>query len=225
MGEYTGIFQSDFLARFVINLASLFVLLRLIYYRDVSHKDSLGGFLLFGNGVFLVTALLHDAEMSMGFAFGLFAVFSMLRYRTETITIRDMSYLFVLIAIALMCAVSSLSHLELIVVVGFMCGLAKTCETTLLVNRIVEKKIVYEKIDYIKPENLEILREDLEHRIGYKIERIDVGDVDFLRDIAHLKVYYLPDSITVSDENDVKENDTKKKSTKKKGSKKSIEHS
>ena len=102
MIEQDTILTIDFLIRFIINIASLLVLLRLIHYRSASHRDSLGGFLLFGNGVFLVTALLHNVEMSMGFAFGLFAVFSMLRYRTETLSIGDMAYLFVSITIALM---------------------------------------------------------------------------------------------------------------------------
>jgi Domain of unknown function (DUF4956) len=180
----------DFFIRFAINSVSLFVLLRLIHYRNAMQRGSLGGFLLFGNGIFIVTALLYNVEMSMGFAFGLFAVFAMLRYRTEALSTVEMAYLFVSIAISLMSAVSQLNFLELILVNGMMCALAVFCESSILATKTLEKNIVYENIELIHPGRMEELREDLQRRTGLKIDRIEVGDVDFLRDIASLKVYY-----------------------------------
>ncbi len=180
----------DFATQFLVNIASLFLLLRFIYYRNAAHRESLTGFIMFGNGVFLVTALLHNVDMSIGFAFGLFAVFSMLRYRTETLTVRDMTYLFILIAIALITALSKLALIELLLVNGFLCGLAAFCETTLLAKNITVKDVVYEKIDLIKTDKYRELISDLEQRLGYKIERVDIGEVDFMRDTAVIKVFY-----------------------------------
>ena len=102
-GVAESIFTSHFLITGLINLIASLILLRMIYYKHSPNREMLFGFFLFGNGVFVITALLHDVEMSAGFALGLFAVFSMLRYRTESIAIRDMTYLFITIAIALIC--------------------------------------------------------------------------------------------------------------------------
>lgn len=181
---------SDFFIRFLINAVSLFVLLRLIHYRNAMQRGSLGGFLLFGNGIFVVTALLYDVELSMGFAFGLFAVFAMLRYRTEALSTLEMAYLFVSIAISLMSAVSQLNFIELILVNGIMCLLAIFCESSILATKTMEKTIVYENIELIHPDRMEELRSDLQQRTGLKIVRVEIGDVDFLRDTACLKVYY-----------------------------------
>lgn len=185
-----GTLSIDFFTRFLVNIVFLLILLRLIHYRKASHRDSLSGFLLFGNGIFLVTSLLHNIEMSMGFAFGLFAVFSMLRYRTETLSIGDMAYLFVSIAIALMSAVSPLNIFELILVNGLVCIVAIFCESTFLATKVLDKSIVYEKIDLIVPSRMQELKEDLQRRTGLHIDRIEVGNIDFLRDTAVLKVYY-----------------------------------
>jgi len=197
MTEATSILNVDFFIRFIVNIISLLILLRLIHYRSASHRDSLGGFLLFSNGVFLVTALLHNVEMSMGFAFGLFAVFSMLRYRTETLSIGDMAYLFVSITIALMSAVSNLTIIELIVVNSALCALALFCESSFLATKILEKNIVYEKIDLIHPDQMPALLADVQQRTGLNIERIEIGDVDFLRDTALLKVFHYPNHATL----------------------------
>ncbi len=190
MSEAQTILTNDFFIRFLINAIALFILLRVIYYRDASNRESLTGFMMFGNGVFLVTALLHNVDMSMGFAFGLFAVFSMLRYRTETLTVRDMTYLFVLIAISLMSSVSSMSFVELSLINGLMCGMAALIETSLLAKKTANKQVVYEKIDLIRPERYQDLVDDLEQRLGHNIEQVVIGDVDFLKDSAVLKVFY-----------------------------------
>ncbi len=190
MSEAQTILTNDFFIRFLINAIALFILLRVIYYRNVSQRESLTGFMMFGNGVFLVTALLHNVDMSMGFAFGLFAVFSMLRYRTETLTVRDMTYLFVLIAISLMSSVSSMSFVELSLINGLMCGMAALIETSILAKKTASKQVVYEKIELIRPERYDDLVKDLQQRLGHNIEQVVIGDVDFLKDSAVLKVFY-----------------------------------
>ncbi len=186
----TGIFTQGFVLHLIINTASLLLLLRFIYYRYSPNRDSLMGFFLFGSGVFLVTGLLHDVEMSIGFAFGLFAVFSMLRYRTESISIRDMTYLFLVIVLALMSAVAPVTAVELILLNGFVCTLTAMSETSLLAPRIHEKDIVYENIEYVKPEHYEALLADLSARSGLSVIKAEIGEMDFLRDCVRLKIYY-----------------------------------
>ena len=149
---------------------------------------------MFGCGVFLVTALLNNVEISMGFAFGLFAIFSMLRYRTETLTVRDMTYLFILIAMSLMAAVSNMSVVGLLAVNTFLCGLTAFCESHLFAPQgVTSKTINYEKIELITPDRHTDLIDDLECRLGYPIERIEIGAIDFLKDTAKIKIYYNED--------------------------------
>jgi hypothetical protein len=191
MNETLSLINSDLFIRFCINIVSLIVLLRVVYYRNDAQSEAMSGFIIFGNGVFFVTALLHNVEMSMGFAFGLFAVFSMLRYRTETLSVRDMTYLFVLITISLLSSVSSLSMIELGAVNLVICAVTGIFETSFFTKTVQSKTVVYEKIELIKEQNKAQLYADLEERLSLKITDVEIGDVDFLRDTAVLKVYYL----------------------------------
>lgn len=182
-------FTLDFLCRYSILLVSTLFLLRAIYFRISPDRESVFSFFLFANGVFLVTYLLHDIELSMGFAFGLFAVFAMLRYRTEPISIRDMTYLFVVIGIALMSSLAPLSYLELIAIMSLLCALSGIGETRLLAPRVVQKLVVYDNIQNIKIDNNEALLADLKQRTGYDIVKVEVGRIDYLCDSAQLKIY------------------------------------
>ena len=186
----TLLLEFDFIPLFIINLVSTLVLLRGIYFRYSANRDTLFGLLMFANGVFLVTYFLHNIEMSMGFAFGLFAVFSMLRYRTESLNIRDMTYLFLVIVMSLMTAVSKLELTQLVFINGLLCCVALLAETQLLATRIYEKTIKYETIENIRPENHHRLIDDLAIRTGLVIQFVEIGNIDFLRDVAELKVYY-----------------------------------
>ncbi len=194
----TSFFNEHFLSLLLINLFSVLVLMRGIYYRYSTNRDSLLGLTMFGIGVFLVVHLLHDIEMSMGFAFGLFAVFSMLRYRTESIPIRDMTYLFLVIVIALITAVVTAPAIEILLINMLVCLLARLAETQLLAPRTHDKPVVYENIENIKPENHQRLLQDLVERTGLDVYRFEIEHIDFLKDTAHLRVFY--------HENAVKEN-------------------
>ena len=184
------LFDLHFLSLLLINLVAVLVLMRGIYYRYSTDRDSLRGLTMFGLGVFLVAHLLHNIEMSMGFAFGLFAVFSMLRYRTESIPIRDMTYLFLVIVIALITAVVPAEPLEILLIDMLICLLARLAETSLLAPRTYSKRVIYENIENIKPENHQQLIEDLKARTGLDIYRFEIDDIDLLRDIATLRVFY-----------------------------------
>ena len=191
MPEWLGYFELEFGIRFVVNITALFAFLYLIYEKGPSSQVHKQAFLLFGTGVFLVTHLLHTVEMTMGFAFGLFAVFSMLRYRTESLSVRDMTYLFIVIAMSLISAVSPLNGYEQGLVLGFICVLAWGVETSVVTQKLESKLVLYEKIENIKPENHQSLIQDLNDRLGLNIHKADVEDVDFLKDTAQVRVYFV----------------------------------
>ncbi len=180
----------DFLFRYGILLISSIVLLRAIYFRISPNRDAVFSFFLFANSVFFVTFLLHNIDLSMGFAFGLFAVFAMLRYRTEPISIRDMTYLFVVIGLSLMCSVAKLPYIELVGISALVCALSAIAETKFLAPRVVERKVNYDKVELVKPENRKLLIDDLCERTGLKIVKVEVGRLDYLSDSAQLIIFY-----------------------------------
>jgi ABC-type uncharacterized transport system fused permease/ATPase subunit len=182
-------FEPDFVVRYLILFSGCVALLRLVYFRISPKREATFSFFLFGNGVFLVTYLIHGIELSMGFAFGLFAVFAMLRYRTEPISIRDMTYLFIVIGIALVCAIAELGYLQLFLVVAFICALSAYGETRWLAPKISEYVIRYDNIANIQPDKRGALIADLSQRTGLKIENVDIGNIDFLTDSAFITLY------------------------------------
>ncbi len=178
-----------FFIRLIINTFSVLILIR-CYYSFSRHRENAASFILFGTGVFLVTALLHSAEVTMGFAFGLFAVFSMLRYRTEALGIKEMTYLFLVIAMALLGAVGTMQHQELIALNTLMIALALILETRVLLPLIEEREVEYEKIENIHPERKQALIEDLATRTGLDILQVEIVSISFLRDTAQLRLHY-----------------------------------
>lgn len=182
-------FETDLVIRYLILFSGCVALLRFVYFRITPKREATFSFFLFGNGVFLVTYLIHGIELSMGFAFGLFAVFAMLRYRTEPISIRDMTYLFIVIGIALVCAIADLDYVQLLLVVAFICGLSAYGETRWLAPKIAEYVVRYDNIENIQPEKRSELIDDLSERTGLNIENVDIGNIDFLTDSAFITVY------------------------------------
>mgnify|MGYP005999570585 FL=1 len=183
---------TDFILRLSINVFAVVILIRFCYFSFSQHRANASSFMLFGMGVFLVTSLLHSADVSMGFAFGLFAVFSMLRYRTESISIKEMTYLFLVIAIALLSAVSALSVYELLIINLGICALTYLLETNIVLPSLKEIEVDYEKIDNININRRIELIEDLKLRTGLNVTQVDVLSIDFLRDCTRLKVHYAP---------------------------------
>ncbi len=183
--------ELDFIIRLIINSLSIIVLIR-CYYGFSRHRENAASFLLFGTGVFVVTAMLHSAEVSMGFAFGLFAVFSMLRYRTEALGTKDMTYLFLVIAMALLGAVGTMSYLVLSGINAFLILCALALETRILLPRLREQALEYEKIELIRPENKAALLADLKTRTGLDVVYVEVVSISFLRDTAQLRLHYRP---------------------------------
>jgi hypothetical protein len=186
---------SDFVLRLLINTLSVVILIRFCYYKFSQHRANASSFMLFGIGVFLVTSLLHSAEVSMGFAFGLFAVFSMLRYRTESISIKEMTYLFLVIAIALLSAVGTMKTIELLVISLSICLITYLLETSLILPSLDELEIDYEKIELINTARHTELIDDIKKRTGLDIKQVEILTIDFLRDSTRLKVHFKPSKI------------------------------
>lgn len=186
--------SNKFFIRLLIDIISMLILVRFIYFKIYKKKDYLFTFFLFNIIIFFITYLLNKVDMSMGAAFGLFAVFSMLRYRTEGISTKDMTYLFIVIAMGLINAVSKATYFELGIINAILIGFTYTLDGNWLVRNEMIKNIQYEKIDMIKPENYNALLQDLRDRTGLNIHRVTVNRIDFLKDVAVVKIYYYEES-------------------------------
>jgi hypothetical protein len=184
-----------FFVRLIIDVASMIILLRLVYYPIYKKKEFFFTFCLFNMVIFLITYLLNKNEgLSTGAAFGLFAVFSLLRYRTENISTRDMTYLFSFIAIGLLSAVGKGTYFETAIVNAVVIVTAFILDSNLIFKNECVKNIQYEKIENIKPENREALMTDLRNRTGLNIHRVMVSKVDFTKDTAVVKIYFYDDT-------------------------------
>lgn len=185
----------ELIFRFGINFMVAFVIIRLIYYPISMRKDYLFTYIMFNVLIFFVSFLMSSVKLQLGFAFGLFAVFGILRYRTEALPIKEMTYLFIVITVAVINALANkkISISELLFTNLFIVGLTYGLERLWLLRHESRKTIVYEKIEMIKPENHEALLADLKERTGLQINRFEIGRVDFLRDIANVRIYYYED--------------------------------
>jgi hypothetical protein len=142
--------------------------------------------------VFFICFTLKKFELDLGMALGLFAIFGIIRYRTTTIAMNDMTYLFVVIGISVINALanSKMSYAEILAANVIVVGAIGMLEVFKFVNHEQSKKIVYENIENIKIENHEILKADLENRTGLKINRMKIGNIDFIRDRADVTIYF-----------------------------------
>jgi hypothetical protein len=181
---------STFFLRLAIDLVSMFILIALIYYPNYNKKDFFFTFFMFNIVMFLITYLLNKVELSTGAAFGLFAVFSLLRYRTEDISAKDMTYLFCVIALGLVSAVNKGNLFEICVINLMVIFMAFLLDGNLILRQEMIKNVQYDNIEMIKPENHAALIEDLKKRTGLNIHKVSIGRIDYLRDTANVKIYY-----------------------------------
>jgi Domain of unknown function (DUF4956) len=182
--------SGKFLMRLGIDLASVFVLIRFIYYQNYRRTDLFLTFFVFNLVIFLITFLLNKVQMSMGAAFGLFAVFSMLRYRTEGISAKDMTYLFLVIAIGLIMAIGKGSWDDLGLLSLIIIAVTGLLESNVLIKKEHTKVIVYDNIKLIIPDLRPQLLEDLKLRTGFNVHRVDIQSIDFLKDATTLTIFY-----------------------------------
>jgi len=182
--------SETFFPRLFVDIISLYILVRMIYYPIYHKKDFFFTFFIFNIIIFIITYLMNKINLSIGAAFGLFAVFSFLRYRTENILAKDMTYLFVVIALGLVNALSKGSFVETIIINSIILAFSYSLDGNLFIKNEKTKNIIYENIELIKPHNYKLLLEDLKNRTGLNIHKIRIEKIDFLHDTANLTVYY-----------------------------------
>jgi hypothetical protein len=189
---------ADFLAlviRFLFNTVVILVAVRWLYYPTTKRKDYLFTYILIGVIIFLLCYLLENVKLQLGFALGLFAVFGIIRYRTDSIPIKEMTYLFLVIGISVVNALANkkVSYAELIFTNFMVLFITFLLERVFLLKPEITKIIVYEKIDMIKTDRRADLISDLEERTGLKINRVEIGQIDFMRDIVRIRIFYYED--------------------------------
>lgn len=177
--------------RFAFNMIVTWLIIRFLYYPKSRRRDYYFTFTLISISVFFLIFLLGSVKLKIGFAIGLFAIFGIIRYRTESIPVREMTYLFVLIAISVINALAvSLSYAELLATNLIFILCIWLCEKNRRLKHIGCKLILYDRIDLIRPECRDAMLEDLRKRTGLNIVGVEIGAMDFLRDTAMLKVFY-----------------------------------
>ena len=193
--------------RFAINLLVCWLLVHFFYYRKSKRRDYYFTFMVFSSAMLTLLYIMGNVEVGVGLTLGLFAIFGVIRYRTETVPIREMTYLFVIIALAAVNGLAPLyqvadlstsPHYELAwgnvgvmaLVNTLVVLLVWVLESDRLVKHTTTKLVLYDRIELIVPEKREELVADLEKRLGVKVDNVEIGHVDFLKDAAFIKVYY-----------------------------------
>lgn len=197
--ELLGTDGLEFLFRLFCDVLTLIILVRGIYIPKYRRTNII--FTLFSMNIviFLIGFLLNKVEMTMGAAFGLFAVFSMLRFRTENISARDMTYVFMVIAVGLLVSVSRGGWQEMLLICVVIVLSTWLLEKGLFSGSEEVREILYERIELIHASRRQELIEDLRNRTGLEIRRVEIGEIDLLKDAAMLTVYYLPQPDKPSD--------------------------
>ena len=191
----TDLFNKDFyelVIKLLFNLAIVSYIVRYLYYNSTKNKDYLFTYLMISITVFLLCFLLENVKLQLGFALGLFAIFGIIRYRTDPIPIKEMTYLFIVIGISIMNALANkkISYSELLFANLSILALTYILERIWLIKKESRKNITYEKIDLIVPEKREELLKDLKIRTGLNINRVEVRRIDFLSDTAQIRIFY-----------------------------------
>lgn len=185
----------ELMARFAMNLVFLIVIVRFVYYPVAKRKDFLFTYILISISIFLLCFLLSNVKLDLAFALGLFAIFGIIRYRTDAIPIKEMTYLFIVIGLSVMNALvnKKVSLAEMIFANAAITLAAYGLEKIWLLRHESRKTIIYEKIDLIIPEKRAELLADLQQRTGINIHRIEIGQIDFLKDTAMILVFFYED--------------------------------
>lgn len=193
----------NLLLGFFINLFFVGIVVRCFYYPKCKRSEFFFTFILIAISIFLLIYLLGGVKLKTGFALGLFAIFSIIRYRTEQVAIREMTYLFIIIAMSAIngLVMEELSYSEMLMANILFIFSIWFCESNLLIKHLSYKVIKYDNISLITPDKEQEMIEDLKKRTGLNIVKVEVGGIDFLKDAAIVKMYYRPtdDSINTVD--------------------------
>ena len=184
---------AELLIRFLLNTAVIALIVRGFYYPKSKRRDYFFTFILISISVFLLIFLMGGVKLKIGFALGLFAIFGIIRYRTESVPIREMTYLFLIIAVsAINGLATSISYLELLATNLLFILSIWVCESHRWVKHVASKLVMYDNIALITPDKEPELIADLKKRTGLDVIRVEVGAIDFAKDTAIVKVYYEP---------------------------------
>jgi len=175
-----------------LNLFVAVLIVRFVYYPVTQDKTYVFTFLAFNTVIYFVMGLLTSAELSVGVGFGLFAIFSVLRYRTDEMPIREMTYLFIVIALPVMNSVmmSDANIIRLLIANGVVVALLYALEKEWGFHFAGSRVVTYDRVELVTPDNRERLIEDLRQRTGLPVDRVEIRKINFLNDTANLTVYY-----------------------------------
>lgn len=184
--------STNLLIGFVVNLIVAILIVRFIYYPVKQNKNFVFTFIAFNTAIYFVMSVLTNGELSMGVGFGLFSLFSLLRYRTDTMPTREMTYLFVIIALPVLNSIliADEAWSSLLLANAAIIAIFFVLEREWGFHYELSQRVTYERIDLIKPENYKLLVADLRERTGLQIKRCEVSNINFLRDTAEVKIYY-----------------------------------
>ncbi len=201
MNEFLSIpiFDDDFykmMFRFFLNISFLTIIIQWLYYSTVKKRDYLFTYYMIGIIVFFLCFTLKKYELDIGMALGLFAIFGIIRYRTNPIPIKEMTYLFIIIGVSVINSLANqkMSYAEIVGANVIVVITIFIIERLLFRENTLTKTITYEKTENIKPEMREILIKDLEERTGLQITEVEIGSIDFLKDTTSITIKYLKTS-------------------------------
>ena len=198
----------ELVIRFLLNLLACWVIVGVFYYRKARRRDYYFTFLVFSVAMQMLLYVMGSVSVGVGLTLGLFAIFGVIRYRTETVPIREMTYLFVIIAVAAMNGLAPLydikgsfgeeQHYALLtgnlIIIGLanllIIGVIAVLENGHIVHHMTTKLVLYDRIENIVPERRAELIADLTKRLGVAVKDVEIGHVDFLKDAAFVKVFY-----------------------------------
>ena len=185
----------ELLVKAIFNFLIIGYIVRYLYYPATKNKDYLFTYLLISITVFFLCFLLENVKLQLGFALGLFAIFGIIRYRTDPIPIKEMTYLFIVIGVSVVNALANkkISHSELLFTNFIIVAVTYGLEKIWLLKHESRKTITYEKIELIKPSMKKELIKDLTDRTGLNITRAEVRRIDFLRDTAQIRIFFFED--------------------------------
>ena len=186
----------DLIFRTTFNLAVVLYLVRILYYKSTPRKGYLFTFILISQVIFFILFLLENVSVSWGFALGMFAVFGVIRYRTQQIPAREMTYLFLVIGVSVINGLANrqVSYAELAFTNAIVMLITYLLERVFLLKHEIKKEITYNNMELIKPERRGELISDLEQRTGLRIHKVEVGRIDFIRDAARVYIFYFADT-------------------------------
>lgn len=177
---------------FISHIISISIIIFVIYYSTYRRKNFVFTFFLIGTIVFLVSYAMSTLELNMGFALGLFAIFGIIRYRTDLIPTREMTYLFIIIGLSIINSITktTMSLIEIVALNIFVMGAVFVFEKLIDLKTESFKVITYDKLELIKPGNEQLFIQDIKERFGLSIERFEIVKINATKNMVTLKMYY-----------------------------------